>query len=1328
MDNTSQYHIQICVEARNDILDVQYTKGATVQHVLETACKTLGIDDSWNYALYSKLLEQWLSESYSYFEEEMLLLRKKTPEYYRLASGSQATGKSPVDNENFWSNCFNRAVEKLRNEIALPHLGVIYDHVVIMTSSKTKFIITVQYLPYSSKDELASEIVKSGILKWKSLDELNAIYAKDSCPIWTNYFSFWCSRKSRLSPGLYVGLLHTESSLQSLRVLVQKDRKQFIPLEKIRDEASISSEEASWIKSLSRLNPDEFGNLVDSIKDTNNENENSLALTKFQRAFVESYYKLQSDTKLMWDSGDIYGEHTVDVYYNQETRQMFSILEDLNEGQCNRITEMEPSGAIDSGGKPAASNNERANTTSPNLTITSSLAVEDSQNMCQGQIPKKPFIKIILLVKPMRQPHQLRDLYVSEKHTFYPFSLFDALQHSTLNASLYSSSRRAMQILHASQGYFSRELVRRLHECNITLDNSEGNGMNFDDCLLDPQVLGSLPDIVKSIKSALDIIREETILLKNQWNTASWSMSVIEWDRQRTMGRYNFDQPLTGNKCSFGRSTCKHILRKGAQTSQAIVPLAKNLHTSTIDTFSRIGFLLETMKHAPDRAWNHICSINAPIPIVRFGKGDTFITKAKLDPILANFLASTLFVDEERDDDVGEVDKCDMVKVSGKVDKKGKLGMKKSRKTETKKKASRKNIMRSLGFGSGKNGNDISNTSGDNDSSFPAEDIKKPASRDLSKMKMNGELSKIDRDTLSKSYFSPLTFSLPSMSPLFLDEDNITNYQNFDEHKTAETSGIPVKDDKRVEPELSDRRMYDAGALIKSDITTQRDYLNDGLSDVSSCSSSDSSAPVSNPSTLTPISINVSANPFVPALAIPPSSPKTLSPLPPSPTPSSPRIPPPTPTEAKLASPQPTTPTNSLTVVMDYFSHVKKKDRAQSPAPSPATPDGRDVRNDGSINHPNSGNATSIGSAGSDERPTNSLALFSSTTEREGLNRTTNSLTQNNKISNLNLDVQTFRKTGGLHSKSAPSSPSIKRFNAEPFPFAPRVRQKGAGDLNEEDKCESEKINKTQNDPLMNIVTPVLTTKASSTRSLSTFSDPQQKQTLHSQTSSSSTRDSQKSSTFSSPVISRTGISLNAGIHPFPFTPKPPLPSPALLAKLESREDLRKMVADEKIGGKNEIERPNGIINGSGEDKGEKLENVETLKGLPDKYRRRERIIRMWKEASLEGSSMVSEEQYEKLMSSSLQRQQQSQQQTVASGRNDDGFSFRSPTSPTCFTSPNSPTSSASHSPSQSLQLFSDDSSLNRMRTTRARAKSVSEAYQKRQKSERKFRENVFAS
>ncbi|CAG8627185.1 5788_t:CDS:2 [Paraglomus occultum] len=37
------------------------------------------------------------------------------------------------------------------------------------------------------------------------------------------------------------------------------------------------------------------------------------------------------------------------------------------------------------------------------------------------------------------------------------------------------------------------------------------------------------------------------------------------------------------------------------------------------------------------------------------------------------------------------------------------------------------------------------------------------------------------------------------------------------------------------------------------------------------------------------------------------------------------------------------------------------------------------------------------------------------------------------------------------------------------------------------------------------------------------------------------------------------------------------------------------------IGGKNEIEQPDGMINGSGEEKDEKLENMKTLQGLHEK-------------------------------------------------------------------------------------------------------------------------------
>ncbi|CAB4484037.1 unnamed protein product [Rhizophagus irregularis] len=79
--------IQVRLEGRDIPVDVGYSQGTSVQAVLERACKTLNIYDSWNHALYSELFKTWLCESHllsSYPAEDTLIVRKKTPEYLEL--------------------------------------------------------------------------------------------------------------------------------------------------------------------------------------------------------------------------------------------------------------------------------------------------------------------------------------------------------------------------------------------------------------------------------------------------------------------------------------------------------------------------------------------------------------------------------------------------------------------------------------------------------------------------------------------------------------------------------------------------------------------------------------------------------------------------------------------------------------------------------------------------------------------------------------------------------------------------------------------------------------------------------------------------------------------------------------------------------------------------------------------------------------------------------------------------------------------------------------------------------------------------------------------
>ncbi|CAG8660279.1 15917_t:CDS:2, partial [Racocetra persica] len=221
----------------------------------------------------------------------------------------------------------------------------------------------------------------------------------------------------------------------------------------------------------------------------------------------------------------------------------------------------------------------------------------------------RPFIRIILIVKPMRQIHQISMPYQSRLCMLYPFTLYDALQHATFNTSLYACSRRAMQILQASRTYFAHELLGRLQ----TMENfSDVNEQNIEDFFFEPDELPKVPEETKKIKQCLDIVRDEISTLRQQWNSASWVMTAIEWDRQRTMKSYNFG----------GRSLSHNFSRKSLFSNRSTSIRSSNRESDNSsmikgkgsDTASQIETLRDTMYNAPDRAWNNIRLLGVNLP------------------------------------------------------------------------------------------------------------------------------------------------------------------------------------------------------------------------------------------------------------------------------------------------------------------------------------------------------------------------------------------------------------------------------------------------------------------------------------------------------------------------------------------------------------------------------------------------------------------------------------------------------------------------------------------------------------------------------------------
>ncbi|CAG8846840.1 8759_t:CDS:1, partial [Racocetra persica] len=96
---------------------------------------------------------------------------------------------------------------------------------------------------------------------------------------------------------------------------------------KIRDEAMITAEETSWVKSLTCLSQDCFMDLVMATKN----DDNRTTLGQFQTSFMQSYDKLQRDTGLTWEVSDLYCEQTVDIYLDLRTNHLYTMTSELED-------------------------------------------------------------------------------------------------------------------------------------------------------------------------------------------------------------------------------------------------------------------------------------------------------------------------------------------------------------------------------------------------------------------------------------------------------------------------------------------------------------------------------------------------------------------------------------------------------------------------------------------------------------------------------------------------------------------------------------------------------------------------------------------------------------------------------------------------------------------------------------------------------------------------------------------------------------------------------------------------------------------------------------
>ncbi|KAF8959459.1 hypothetical protein BGZ46_001756 [Entomortierella lignicola] len=336
--------------------------------------------------------------------------------------------KQDYRGENSLRQEYVAAVEEMQQKLGCPPIELLFDSVVDLPLVGAKTVMAIQYAKnYSAKDHIAPELIQLGSYRWRHIDSVsNSVYTRRE-EIWSQLTSYYDAvRVSRPSPGLYVGLYYTESTMSGLQILVPKLRRTFIPMIKLRDKVNLSPEEWSWIQSTATMDLDKLTKVNAFSKD------DPMYLLKTQ--FIQATTKLSQVTQLKWDLSDMYGLDTLRVVMQDRKFQP-------SQPTSRRMSQ-------DSQSVVSDSVDEQKVVPEPAMTHSQQSIVAMDQdpiwnNKAVGQDDSNS-LRVIMFVKPTRHATQHQESYNKQLFELCPFPIFDALHHSVYNTGTYHQLRKSM--------------------------------------------------------------------------------------------------------------------------------------------------------------------------------------------------------------------------------------------------------------------------------------------------------------------------------------------------------------------------------------------------------------------------------------------------------------------------------------------------------------------------------------------------------------------------------------------------------------------------------------------------------------------------------------------------------------------------------------------------------------------------------------------------------------------------------------------------------------------------------------------------------------------
>ncbi|KAF9957458.1 hypothetical protein BGZ70_009499 [Mortierella alpina] len=335
--------------------------------------------------------------------------------------------------ENAFRQDYVAAVEQLQRKLGIPPIDLLYDRVVDLPQVGAKSIMAIQYVKDEDRENLASELVQMGTFRWRKMDAVSSTVYSRKEEVWSQLTSYYDTiRVTKPSPGLYIGLYYTESTMAGLQILVPRQRRTLMPMVKLREEADLSPEEWDWMKSTVAMDLNQLAKSCAVPK------EDPMHHLKVE--FAHSTAKLSRLTQLKWNPTDMYTLDTMRV---------------VTRSCCGPATSA-PQGHASSSPVP----DQEAGYTLSSTTLPQSLAAMDMdpvwRNHPLGTSDTADTIRIIMFIKPTRHATQPQEHFNHQLFELCSFPIFDALHHSVFNTATYLKLRKTM--LHLTNEIVDLEL------------------------------------------------------------------------------------------------------------------------------------------------------------------------------------------------------------------------------------------------------------------------------------------------------------------------------------------------------------------------------------------------------------------------------------------------------------------------------------------------------------------------------------------------------------------------------------------------------------------------------------------------------------------------------------------------------------------------------------------------------------------------------------------------------------------------------------------------------------------------------------------------------